>query len=406
MEPAAFRSILAALHAEFPYVYAFAYARGHADLLLLAARQPLTRDVLPRWERLDPAVRDDLRRIGVFDTADLWTLMVLGPDDVAALAARAPVANSDDNLLIELGAPWMLYEETVDANWQDFRGTRRGVVPLLEAMGEPLDASMLAALATSYVRAREDTEVAAAVLADAARAGRTAPAITSAVEIGRKLDEEKGAFALDDQIASVDDAIALAPDDLAARLLRGRLLLEAGRAADALADAEVAQRLAPGDPRPVILRGRALLEAERSAEASQMLRAFVGTELAWSDPTITVDAIRASAAAGDGAGATALLESTLRVQLPAWHDGWMMLAELYDDAGRDGDAARARRNADITIKNRAAQYRHDALAAEWSGTPDEAINNFAAALRIDPDDKQSEQDLERLLNARSSPSSP
>jgi spermidine synthase len=406
MEPAAFRAILAALHAEFRYVYAFAYARGHADLLLLAANEPLTRDKLPRWENLEPAVRDDLRRIGVFGTADLWSLLVLGPDDITALAARAQVANSDDNLLIELGAPWMLYEETVDANWKDFRGTQRGVVPLLEAMGEPLDASMLAALATSYGRARDDTEVATAVLADAARSGRTAPAITAAVEIGRKLDEEKGAFALDDQIASVDDAIALAPDDFAARLLRGRLLLEAGRGADALADAEVAQRLAPEDPRPVVLRGRALLEAERYAEASQVLSKFVGTELAWSDPTITADAIRAKASADDTAGAIALLEPTLRDRLPAWHDGWMMLAEQYDAAGRADDAALARRNADTIVKNRAAQYRHDALAAEWSGAPDEAIGNFAAAIRLDPEDKQSEQDLERLLSARSSPSSP
>ena len=57
---------------------------------------------------------------------------MLRPEDVDALAAQATVVNSDDNLFIELGAPWMLYEETVDANWQTFAGNKRGVVPLLE----------------------------------------------------------------------------------------------------------------------------------------------------------------------------------------------------------------------------------------------------------------------------------
>src|SRR5690606_35146179 len=116
MEPQAFQSILAALRAEFAYVYAFAYARGHADLLLLASERPLTRDDLPRWDELAPALHDDLRRTGVYDTADLWSLLVLEPDEVDALAAAAQIVKSDDNLFIELGAPWMLYADTVEPN--------------------------------------------------------------------------------------------------------------------------------------------------------------------------------------------------------------------------------------------------------------------------------------------------
>lgn len=403
MEPAAFRAILAALRSEFRSVYAFAWARGHADFLLLASNEPLTRDDLPRWERLAPSVRDDLRRIGVFGTADLWSLLVLGPDDVDALAARAPVANSDDNLLIELGAPWMLYEETVDANWQDFGGSGRGVVPLLEAMGQPLDGRTLAELATSYARSRQDPRVAMALLGEAARRGRSSASITAAVEVGRKLDEERGAFALEDQLVAAEEAVALEPDALAPRLLRARLLLESNRGADALADADEALRIAPEDPRPLVLRGRALLSAERYAEAADTLHRLVGTDLARSDPSILAYAIRAEAAVDDGTQVSGLLEATLRDRLPSWHEGWMLLADEYDRAGRADDAARARRNAVTVVRNRAAQFRHDALAAQWSGSTDDAIANFTSAIRLDPDDERSKADLERLLNERSSP---
>jgi len=405
MEPAAFRSILAALRSEFRWVYGFAYAQGHADLLLLASNEPLTRDDLPRWERLAPAVRDDLRRIGTFDTGDLWSMLLLGPDDVDALAARAPIVNSDDNLFIELTAPWMLYEETVDANWLDF-AKERGVVPLLEAMGEPLDGDALASLAASYARSRQNLTVATTLLGEAARSGRTGAVVAAALEAGQKMDEGTGAFALEDQIATADDAVTLSPDALAPRLLRATLLLEADRGADALADTAAAVRIAPDDPRPRVLHGRALLSAGRYAEASKTMRGFLGTEVERSDPSVLAYAIRADAASGDEKRTTALLETTLRERLPAWHEGWVLLAEQYERAGRADDASRAQRNATAVVRNRAARFRQDALAAQWSGSTDEAIAAFASAIRIDPDDVRSQADLERLLSERSSPSSP
>jgi spermidine synthase len=405
MEPQAFRSILAALRSEFRHVYAFAYARGHADLLLLATDRPLGRDDLPRWSELAAPVRDDLRRIGVYDTAGLWSLLVLGPDDVDALAAAAPVVNSDDNLFIELGAPWMLYADTVEPNWQAFGARRRGVVPLLEAMGEPLDESTLAALATSYADAREDTAVATSVLGDAARRGRGGASIAAAVAIGRQLDAERGAFALEDQIASLDEALTLAPDVLAARLLRGRLLLEAERNADALADADAALALAPDDPRATLLRGRALLSLGRLDEAWATLAPLLGTDYARFEPAVGAYAIRVAVDRGDHATATRLLEETLHGANPGWYEGWTLLADQYAQAGRDADAAAARRNAEIVVTNRARQFRHDALAALWSGDEEEAIASFATAIRLDPDDLRSQQDLEQLLERRAAAAS-
>ena len=52
------------------------------------------------------------------------------------------------------------------------------------------------------------------------------------------------------------------------------------------------------------------------------------------------------------------------------------------------------------MKNRAAQYRHDALAALWSGAEEDAIVSFATAIQLDPDDARSQQDLEALLARR------
>jgi len=398
MEPQAFQSILAALRSEFRHVYAFAYGRGHADLLLLASNGALTREDLPRWESLAEPVRADLRRIGVNGTEDLWTLLALTPRDVDALAARAPVVNTDDNLFIELGAPWMLYQETVEANWESFG--RRGALALLEELGEPLGVAELGALALSSAQARGDTETATALLADATRHGRGGEAIAAAVVVGRAIDAGRGAFAIADQIASLDEAVTLAPDTAAVRLLRAQLLLEGDRPLDALADADAVLALAPGDPRARLVRGRALLGAGRAAEARAELDALLDTPFARTEPSVLGYAARARLSADDPAAATALVEAMVRTQHPSWHEGWVLLAEEYERTGRTEDAARARRNADAIVANRAAQYRHDALAAQWSGDEEEAIASFAAAIRLDPEDEQSQRDLEALLERR------
>jgi len=400
MEPRAFQSILAALRSEFRYVYGFAYARGHADLLLLATNEPLTRADLPRWEALPEPVRSDLRRIGNFSTTDLWSLLVLRPEDVDALAAQAPVVNSDDNLFIELGAPWMLYEETVDANWQTFAGNKRGVVPLLETLGEPLDEPLLGTLAGSYASARDGTDVATEILGEAARAGRGGDSIAAAVVVGRAMDAGLDRFSLDDQMASLDEAIALSPAALPARLLRGQIRLEAGRGGDALADADALTALAPGDPRVHLLRGRALLELGRPEESRAELDPLLATEYARSNPAVLGYAIRAAVSAGDGGAALALLEPMLRERNSSWHEGWILLAEEYERSGRTEDAARARRNADSVVKNRAAQSRHDALVALWAGEQEEAIAHYATAIKLDPEDQRSQQELQQLLDSR------
>ncbi|MEW6268264.1 MAG: tetratricopeptide repeat protein, partial [Thermodesulfobacteriota bacterium] len=152
-----------------------------------------------------------------------------------------------------------------------------------------------------------------------------------------------------------------------------------------------------GDPRARALRGRALLAAGRAREALLEIDLLSASEYVRFDPSLWGDAVRARLATGDEAGAIALLETTLGGRHPSWHEGWRLLADAYDRRGRAEDAARARRNADIVVANRAAQFRHDAAVALWSGDTDEAITYLSAAVRLAPDDEDAQQELARLL---------
>src|SRR5262249_60473324 len=92
-------------------------------------------------------VRAALERSRNSSTADLWSLVRLLPDDVDRIVPDAPVVNSDENLAVELASPWLVHAEAtmMNANWALFRPFTQGVVPLLAAAGEPLDAERLRA---------------------------------------------------------------------------------------------------------------------------------------------------------------------------------------------------------------------------------------------------------------------
>src|SRR5690606_7787003 len=119
---------------------------------------------------LPRSVQEDLERIGNFSTADLWSLMRVTPTDVEALVRTAPVVNSDDNLFIELGTPWMLYDETSTANWRALVNGKGAILPLLEAMGEPLDKERIGELA--FAHARKESEAATDLLRASTQQGR------------------------------------------------------------------------------------------------------------------------------------------------------------------------------------------------------------------------------------------
>ena len=402
LEPDALYSILAALHEQFAYVYAFAHSDLNPDLLLLATDRPLTRDDLPRWENLPESVRADLERVGTFSTMDLWSLVRLLPADTAKLAARAKVVNTDDNLHIELGTPWMLHEETVRPNWSAFSEVApQGVLPLLRAVGEPLDAETLGALALSYAQRRAATEVATKLLRDATREGRAGHAIAAAVVIARALDKD-GRLALDDQIASLDEALTIAPGAPEILQLRAELALSDERWADALRDAEEALARDPGATRAQGMRVHALVGLGRYEEARAALTPLLASSLVAFDPELLQHDGRLALYTGRPDEARAALERYLLAENANWVEGWLLLAQAYDALGRADDAERARRNAERTQHNHAVLLHRQARAAIWRGDETSGESLLRMVLTLDPDNATAQADLAALSSRRGS----
>ncbi len=396
LEPEALDSILAALHEQFRYVYGFSHAQNNPDLLLLATDRPLTRDDLPRWEELPAPVRADLERIGNFSTTDLWSLVRLLPKDVAALAAQAPIVNTDDNLHIELGTPWMLHRETVLPNWERFdRIAPRGVLPLLRAVGEPLDPERIAALALSYADRRAAPDVATRLLQTATARARPGHALAAALVVAREMDEE-GRLALDDQLATLDEALAIAPDATEILQLRAQIALEGERYAEALRDAERVLALDPSALRARAVQVRALAGLGRHEEAWRALAPLLESTMVEVDPSLRQDEARLAIATGRLDEGRRLLESYLYGQNANWTDGWLLLADAYDRLGRPAEAAAARRNAQSTWRNYALMLHHRARGALWRGDPATAATYLDMVLTLDPENDEARRERAAL----------
>jgi spermidine synthase len=102
-----FAMIVRTFGAAFPWTTVW-YLGGH-DFLLLGSERPLPLDAARIAARLEqPAVRDDLARVGVRRWPEVLGFLALGPADAARLAAGARV-NDDDRLPLEFSAPRALH---------------------------------------------------------------------------------------------------------------------------------------------------------------------------------------------------------------------------------------------------------------------------------------------------------
>ena len=409
MPPEDLYSILAALRSEFAYVYAFSYGEEEPDLLLLATDRPLARDDLPHWEKLPPAVRHDLRRIGNFSTSDLWSLLRLLPADVDALVAEAPLVNRDDNLHIELATPWLLGamqgEDTLAPNWQAFARFRLGVLPLLQQLGEPMDADRVGALALSYLRTRHDANVAGALLEIAAQGGATPHTLATALLLGRAYDTDNQ-LTIENQLATIEQAVVAAPDALEPRLLRADLRIEAEEYAAALDDARRARALAPEDPRALEIEARALRALGRDAEALDAYVALLGTSHATYDRTLPQERARLLLATGRPADAIPVLEAYLHDVRPGWQDGWLLLARAREQTGDPDGAKRARANALTLEQNEIRRMHREARISHWRGWDDVAIDLLEQVTTFDPSQTEAQAELAALRRAQAAQAAP
>jgi len=105
-----FRTILRTFDDSFDSVYVFQL--GTFDYCLVGASGPLWIDADEVEKRISlPAVREDLRRVGIDSASELMATFLLGPDQVREFVAEGPqTINTDDNIYLELEAPkdyWM-----------------------------------------------------------------------------------------------------------------------------------------------------------------------------------------------------------------------------------------------------------------------------------------------------------
>ena len=389
MDFEALRSILASLRAEFPNVYALVLDRNVPDLIVLATARPLTPDDLPRWESLPPSVQSDLYRIGTHSTADLWSLLRLMPEDVAALVGEGAVENTDDDLFVELRTPWLLYADHFAAEgqgpsaqaWQRIDQAPFSGLRLLEPALEKPGAPRIGELALSYLNVRHD-------MGATARAGMLASDSGEAVAARAQMARAMGRLEPERYRAEIERAVALEPRSYDLRMLRARDRIALGDPEGALADCDAALELRPGDPAVLGVRAGALLRLGRAAEARAELAKVEQTEYWASALPLWYLAGVAALQAGDPDDGIRRLEAYLDEE-PGLVQAWQLLEQAYTAQGRTADAARAHRN-------QAMNLYLIALTAEKQGDVPRAKQTLQRALALQPDHELAKRELARL----------
>jgi len=133
MGPDDLRSLLATFSEVYPHVVLLSTIED-ADVILLGSEKPLAAMPSDLAAALkDPAVRDDLQRIGVRDPFDLLTFVLMGREAVLDVADGAPL-NTDDNVRIEFNAPRYLHRRTSEDNFEMLLTASTGPAPLYRAI--------------------------------------------------------------------------------------------------------------------------------------------------------------------------------------------------------------------------------------------------------------------------------
>ncbi len=389
MDPDGLRSVFAALHTQFPYAYAFEFASDHADLLVLATDRPLRVADVPRWEDLKPAVRGDLEQVGIFSIADLLSLVRLVPADMRGLADASRVVNSDDNMFVELHAPWVMHDSST-ANTTllaPFDTGARGLVGL-DSNDAPAD--LLGRTGLAYAVQRREPAIAQRLIAASRARGGSAAA--DAAEARLLLTVPDQADLAKQRLA---DAVAKEPSLLDGQFLLGMIALRGGRPADALPHAEAIIAAAPHDPRGRQLRIEALGALGRFGEAGPDADAMLKSAGARFDRKMWADGAMATAASGDVTRGIAGLERYLAFEPFAVRE-WDALGALYTQAGRASDAERAKRERGIAAANLTRLSHRNALWEARFGSHERAKKMLQSIVERDPAYDAARKDLAAL----------
>ncbi|GEM_PF-5422444 len=399
MDPEGIYAILFELKREFPHVYAFLNGPSDVDLLLLSTTEELTSESLPRWQEIPFAARKDLARVGIHSEKDLWSLFRLSDETIASLAARATTGNTDDNMFIELHAPFSMYTGTF-SNSLILKGDRSGVLDLADRGPEPADGRSVAELALSYGLGRGDRDLATSLLSEAAHRGDSPEYHVALAELGRRF----GGMTTDEAIERLDRAVSLDANAFLPRFHRGKAFFEVGRLAEALGDMNHAASLRPEDYRPQLFKLRILGATGRAKEARVIADRLLGDkDVATFERKVWADAAIISAQMGEFDRAVEEMRKYLQ-SFPLASAEWELLARMYEALGSKDKAAEASENARKARHNGVVQKHRRARLLESYGFFERSRQILESVLAAEPDNALAAEDLLRIEEAISAKS--
>ena len=393
MHPDGLRSIVRSLRMSFEHVYGFMYSAANNDLMLIATDVPLTREMLPQWDALPEGARADLERLQLYSTADLWSLLTLVTADFDRIAGDA-VPNTDDNLLVELRAPYWLNgtDERAEAVASLLLDGATGIVPILEATpGSGFDETV-GELACAYWIGRKNTPLAQGIVRLLEARGDTA----SVALFGAVHDFMRSGYTVaGDVFTRLEVAVQAQPNVFFTRFNRGQIRAEVGQFQQGLDDLGHAVSLRPHHLLALRYRGQALVGVRMVTVAQGVFDRLLSTPLVETQHDLWMLSAHLDMGCGHHDRAIEKLETYAR--LYPWKGAtWRRLAQWHTARKRTEEADDAKRLAALADRNQIRDWIRTALAYDGVGDRERAIAALRKALKIDGKHARTRAELQRL----------
>lgn len=249
-------------HKVFPYVYIFRTAEG--DVVLLGSLQDRKIDIdLLEKQFANPKIGAVLSRIDVKSTADLLSMLYLGPNEIDNYTGKGLI-NSDDNAYIEFQSPKQVglsNDSTVDENENALKVAWRNSLQYLTSLDDPIAGSKLMAdLSMNRVRTG-DLEGALGLAKQSVAIRESAHGYNVMGEIYHAMSEDKPA------LESWNRALQLEPNNFVTLLNFASYDLVQNQFAAAAAWIDRALKINPGSARAHHFKAISLQGTNHLAEA-------------------------------------------------------------------------------------------------------------------------------------------
>jgi len=240
------KTLLRTFHSVFPH--AFLWALTENDLLVIGAKDSSFDLDLARLERNfhRPAVREDLRRLGITDLYALLSLYVMRDEDIGRFAHGAPL-HTDDHPVLEFSSPRAMHAQTSRSNRRALREFPRALPPppAIQAVLKRATWESFHGKGLMYERAESFVEAFEEYRRAIEQNPRARDAWSGLRRVARTPEQRAAAKALSERVLADD------PQNLDARLALAAWLEEEARYDQCLALLrESVEQILPRSPRP------------------------------------------------------------------------------------------------------------------------------------------------------------